>query len=110
MSGERVRDGCHPGHPDVRQPVSLLMGHCRRQDWRQGKGGHTYGVHFLKFNIDSWDTEPLHAVPTEPPGSRCVSQRYGSGSFHHKAKILRKTFISTVLSLCDFFMTFIFEE
>jgi hypothetical protein len=42
MAGERVCDGCHPGHPDVRQPVSLLMGHCRRQDWRQGKGGHIF--------------------------------------------------------------------
>jgi hypothetical protein len=38
-----------------------------------------------------------------PPGS--VSQRYvsGSGSIHHQAKIIRKTFISTVLwLLCDF--------
>ncbi len=26
-----------------------------------------------------------------PPGSGSVSQRYGSGSFHHQAKIVRKT-------------------
>ena len=62
MAGERVRDGRHPGHPDVRQPVSLLLGHCRRQDWRQGKRGH-FIVHFLKFSIDSWDTVPLNRVP-----------------------------------------------
>jgi hypothetical protein len=34
-----------------------------------------------------------------PPGSGFVSQRYGSGSFHHQAKIVRKSFISTVLWL-----------
>ncbi len=34
-----------------------------------------------------------------PPGSRSTSQRYGSGSgsFCHKAKIVRKTLIPTVL-------------
>jgi hypothetical protein len=30
------------------------------------------------------------------PGSESVSQRYGSGSSHHQAKILRKPLISTV--------------
>ncbi len=34
-----------------------------------------------------------------PPGFGSVSQRYGSGSFHHQAKIVRKTAISTVLLL-----------
>jgi hypothetical protein len=36
-----------------------------------------------------------------PPGSGSVSHKYGSGSgsFHHQAKIVRKTLISTVLSL-----------
>ncbi len=29
--------------------------------------------------------------------ARSVSQRYGSGSFHHQAKIVRKTLISTAL-------------
>ncbi len=39
-----------------------------------------------------------------PPGFGSVRQSYGSGSFHHQAKIVRKTWISTV----DFclFMTF----
>jgi hypothetical protein len=38
-----------------------------------------------------------------PPGSGSISHRYGSasgsGSFNHKAKIVRKTLISTVLWL-----------
>jgi hypothetical protein len=32
-----------------------------------------------------------------PPGSGSTSQRYGSGSFYHQAKIVRKTLIPTVL-------------
>jgi hypothetical protein len=34
-----------------------------------------------------------------PPGSASgsVSHKYGSGSFHHQAKLVRKTLISTVL-------------
>jgi hypothetical protein len=41
----------------------------------------------------------------EPPGSGSgsASQRYGSGSLYHQAKIVRKTFIPTV---CYFFLTF----
>ncbi len=34
-----------------------------------------------------------------PPGSGSVSQRYGSGSFNHQAKLVRKTSIPTVLRL-----------
>jgi hypothetical protein len=34
---------------------------------------------------------------------RSINTTYGSGSFHHKAKIVRKTMNPTV---CDFFMTF----
>jgi hypothetical protein len=100
MLGERVRDGCHPGHPDVRQPVSLLLGHCRRQDWRQGKRGHFYRalpeviiistvgtqnryILFLTV-LDLPDPDPL-VIGTDPD------------PFNHKAKIVRKIFISTVL-------------
>ncbi len=32
-----------------------------------------------------------------PPRSAPISQRYGSGSFYHQAKIVRKTLIHTVL-------------
>ncbi len=34
-----------------------------------------------------------------PPGFGSVSQKYGSGSFYHQAKIVRKTLIPTVLWL-----------
>ncbi len=37
-----------------------------------------------------------------PPGSGSISQRYGSGSFFHHAKIVRKTLIPTILWLFDF--------
>jgi hypothetical protein len=48
----------------------------------------------------------IHPYVFEPPGSASgsISQRYGSGSFYHQAKIVRKTFIPTVLWF--FFMTF----
>jgi hypothetical protein len=40
-----------------------------------------------------------------PPGSGSVSHRYGSGSFYYQAKIVGKTFISTVsVLLCDLIM------
>jgi hypothetical protein len=51
------------------------------------------------------DQEPKYFGP---PGSGSVSQRYGTGSFHHQAKIVRKPFISTVLLL--FYTYLIFEE
>jgi hypothetical protein len=38
-----------------------------------------------------------------PPGSGSTSQMYGSGSFYHHAKLVRKTLIPTVLWL---FLTF----
>ncbi len=40
-----------------------------------------------------------------PPGSGSISQRYGSGSFYHQAKIVRKTLISTVLWLLFDFLS-----
>jgi hypothetical protein len=40
-----------------------------------------------------------------PPGSGSVSQRYGSGSFYHQAKIVRKTLISTFLLLLYDFLS-----
>jgi hypothetical protein len=42
-----------------------------------------------------------------PPKSRSVSTRYGSGSgsFHHQATTVRKTFLHKVLRLlCDFYL------
>ncbi len=40
----------------------------------------------------------------DPPDPR-VFRTPGSGSFYHKAKIVRKSLISIVLSLCDIFLT-----
>ncbi len=45
-----------------------------------------------------------HDGGIRPPGSGSVSQRYGSGSFHNEAKILRKTWISTALWLLTDFL------
>jgi hypothetical protein len=36
------------------------------------------------------------------PGSGSISQRYGSGSFYHHAKIVRKTLIPTFVTLFGF--------
>jgi hypothetical protein len=40
-----------------------------------------------------------------PPGSGSISQSYGSGSFSHKAKKVRKTLIPTVLLLLFEFLS-----
>ncbi len=41
------------------------------------------------------DTDPPDPHVFGPSGS--ISQRYGSGSFYHHAKIVRKTLMSTIL-------------
>ncbi len=45
------------------------------------------------------DPEPSDPYVFGPPGSGSgsICQRYGSGSFHHHAKIVRKTWIPTIL-------------
>jgi hypothetical protein len=43
------------------------------------------------------DPDPPDPHVFEPPGSRSICQRYGSGSFCHHAKIVRKTLIPTIL-------------
>ncbi len=47
------------------------------------------------------DPDPSDPYVFGPPGSGIgsSSQRHGSGSFHHQAKIVRKTLILTVLLL-----------
>ena len=61
------------------------------------------------FSSQKKATKNLNSVPDPdphvfgPPGSGSTSQRYGSGSFYHHAKILRKTFIPTILlPFCTF--------
>ncbi len=47
------------------------------------------------------DSDPPDPHVFGPPGSRSISQRYGSGSgsFYHHAKIIRKTLIPTIFWL-----------
>jgi hypothetical protein len=54
--------------------------------------------HKLKIELDiqSSVADPNPHV-FKPPGSGSTSQRYGSGSFYHHAKIVRKTLIPTIL-------------
>jgi hypothetical protein len=40
-----------------------------------------------------------------PPGSGSFCQRYGSGSFYHQAKTVRKTLIPTFLGLLFDFLS-----
>ncbi len=62
------------------------------------------------FNCSVADPDPPDPHVFGPPGSGSTSQRYGSGSgsgsgsfYHHHAKIVRKTWIPTILWL---FLTF----
>jgi len=43
------------------------------------------------------DPDPPDPNVFGPSGSGSISQRYGSGSFYHQAKLVRKTLIPTVL-------------
>jgi hypothetical protein len=42
------------------------------------------------------DPDPPDPHVLEPSGSGSISQRCGSGSFYHQAKVVRKTLIPTV--------------
>ncbi len=53
-------------------------------------GGHSGSV------ADPDPTDP-HVIGHLGSGSGSTSQRYGSGSFYHHAKIVRKTLIPTIL-------------
>ncbi len=47
--------------------------------------------------VDPDPYDPYVFVPPGSPGSVSHKNGSGSGSFHHQAKIVRKTIISTVL-------------
>jgi hypothetical protein len=56
------------------------------------EGGVENGV-----EVSVADPDPPDPHVFGPPGSGSNSQRYGSGSFYHHAKIVRKTLIPTIL-------------
>jgi hypothetical protein len=58
--------------------------------------GYGFWVKLQNPNISVSDPGPY---AFGPPGSGSISQRYGSGSFYHQEKTVRKTLISTVFGL-----------
>ncbi len=56
-----------------------------------------WGSRHLAVHSSVADPDPSDPYVFGPPGSGSVSQMYRSGSFHHQAKIVRKTLIPTVL-------------
>jgi hypothetical protein len=48
------------------------------------------------------DPDPPDPHVFGPPGSGSISQRYGSGSFHHQAKIVRKILIPAYCFVTSF--------
>jgi hypothetical protein len=62
----------------------------RIRDWEKIRILH--GI--LLSNVADPDADPnpdtLDPYVFGPPGSGSISQRYGSGSFYHQAKIVRK--------------------
>jgi hypothetical protein len=63
--------------------------------------------HFFEVKIHKFfDADPgsgMETVRSRDPGWKKSDAGSGSGSFHHQARIVRKTLISNV---SDFFMTF----
>ncbi len=59
---------------------------------------------FVQISVP--DPDPPNPQVFGPPRSGSISQRYGSGSFYHQAKIVRKTLIPTALWLLLNFLSF----
>jgi hypothetical protein len=77
------------------------------QPWRQeyrsirqarslSQSGWNIFLVFLLISRSVADPDPSDPYVFGPPGSGSVSQRSGSGSFYHQAKIVRNTLIPTV--------------
>ncbi len=60
-----------------------------------------------KVTISVAEQDPSDPYVFGPPGSGSgsISQKYGSGSFYHQAKIVRKTLIPTALCLLFDFLS-----
>jgi hypothetical protein len=63
------------------------------------ESGSMFQVPVLMEKSSVADPDPADLNVFGPPGSGSTSQRYGSGSgsFYHHAKIVRKTFIHSIL-------------
>ncbi len=88
--------------PMPKPPLSWIrsqhpLTQCNLRKWRQVKQCWTK---YLKIQCCGPAPHPYVFGPT---GTGFVSQRYGSPSFYHQAKIVRKPWF---LLFCDFFMTF----
>jgi hypothetical protein len=67
--------------------------------YQQTNGLRPDGGRNEKSSVADPDPDPPDSHVFGPPGSvsGSISQRYGSGSFYHQAKIVRKTLIPTAL-------------
>jgi hypothetical protein len=66
------------------------------------------GFHLPRGSVAEPDPDPSDPYVIGPPGSGpgSTNQRYGSGSFYHYAKIVRKILIPTVFQLIFNFLSF----
>ncbi len=81
---------CRTGEFAAKDPeLAAALGHQHRLRYNKDKRG----------SVADPDPNPNPPDPYVfgPSGSGSISQRYGSGSFYHHAKIVRKTLIPTIL-------------
>ncbi len=92
----------HAGHHQEDLHVTQLQDQDVHAGVRSGDHGHS--ISFSRDTNKKWRQILLVSVPYPdpadphvfwPPGS--ISQRYGSGSFYHQAKIVRKPLIPIIL-------------
>jgi hypothetical protein len=100
-----------PSHPlSIFLPISLAISIslCMAAEKNHSKRFKQFAARcLLKSSVA--DPDPSDPYFFGPSGSGSVSQRYGarygSGSFYHQAKIVRKTLIPTVLFLIFHFLS-----
>jgi hypothetical protein len=54
------------------------------------KMGNIYDVQIIKHLIEKTSVADPDPYVSGPPGFGSISHRYGSGSFYHQAKIVKK--------------------
>jgi hypothetical protein len=87
-------EGLRHGFRDANKTLAGLRKECADLKVLALKASLTY-VFFSIVSISVTDPPDPHVFG--PPGSGSISQRYGSGSLYHQAKMVRKTLIPTVL-------------